>query len=201
MRNVIIFDIGGVLRIYNNNSFNDWIKDTFNVAKDVKFIWKKWQRLMHADKIDEHEFYSNLLKELDIPESKLTEEQFYKELFENYVKDDKQIFKFIESNLYQKYQLYIFSNFSRIEIRKFREKINFEKFFDKCIYSCDIKTIKPGIEFFKKALDLIGHQGSECVFFDDQLENKENSEKVGIKFIQYLGHSQLIKDIEKLKLK
>ena len=201
MRNVIIFDIGGVLRIYNNNSFNDWLKNTFNIAKDVRSIWKKWQKLMLTDEVDEHEFYSNLLEELDISRSELSVEQFYKKLFEDYIKDDKQIFKFIEKNLYQKYKLYIFSNFSRIEVRKFKEKVDFEKFFDQCIYSYDIKTIKPKIDFFKKALELIGHQGSECVFFDDQLKNKENSEKVGIKFIQYINYKQFIEDFEKLKLK
>jgi len=201
MKNVIIFDIGGVLRIYNNNSFNDWLKNTFNITKDVRSIWKKWQKLLLTDKIDEHEFYSDLLKELDISGSELSEEQFYKKLFEDYIKDDKQIFKFIENNLYQKYKLYIFSNFSKIEIRKFREKIDFEKFFDKCIYSCDIKTIKPDIEFFKKALALIGHRGNECIFFDDQLKNKKNSEKIGIKYIQYLNYDQFVKDFNKLKLK
>lgn len=201
MRNVIIFDIGGVLRIYNNNSFNDWIKDTFKVKKNVRPVWKKWQRLLQTDEVNEHEFYSSLLKELFIPESELSEERFYNKLFDDYISDNKQILEFIKGNLYKKYKLYIFSNFSRMEIRKYRKKIDFEKFFDKCIYSCDIKRIKPDIEFFKRALDAIGHQGSECIFFDDQLKNKKNSEKVGIKFIRYVNYDQFIKNLKKLKLK
>lgn len=201
MRNIIIFDIGGVLRIYDNDSFNDWLKKTFNINKEIRPIWKKWRDLMNIDKIDEHEFYSNFLKDVNIPELKFPEEQFYNKLFEEYVKDDEKILKFIENNLYQKYRLYIFSNISRIDIRKYREKVDFEKFFDKCIYSYDIKTIKPTIEFFKKALKLIGHLGSKCVFFDDQLKSKENSEKVGIKFIQHINHEQFIKDLDILKLK
>ncbi len=201
MRNVIIFDIVGVLRIYNNDSFNDWLKTTFHISNDIKPIWKKWQDLRDIDELNEHEFYSNFLKDVAISESKLPEELFYKKFFEDCVRDDEKILKFIEYNLYGKYRLYIFSNFSRIDLKKYREKFDFEKFFDKCVYSCDIKVKKPNIEFFEKGLKIIDHNGNECIFFDDQLKSKTNSEKVGIKFIQYLNYDQFIKDLDVLETK
>ena len=196
MRNVIIFDIGGVLRIYNNNTFNDWLKTTFNITKGIVPIWKKWQNLRDIDKIDEHEFYSKFLSDIGISNIELSEHDFYNKFFEDCITTNDKIFSFIENNLFGKYELYIFSNMSRIEVIEHRKKVNYEKFFNKCIYSFDIKVLKPDINFFKKGLELIGHVGEECIFIDDKIKNKINSEKSGIKFIQYTDYNKFLKDIE-----
>lgn len=196
MKKAIIFDIVGVLRRYDNQLFNNWLREKFRVSQDIESVWKKWQDLRDVDEINEHQFYSNFLKDVGISEAKLPEELFLGKFFNDCVRDDEQILKFIEENLQGKYKLYIFSNFSRIDLKKYREKIDFEKFFDKCVYSCDIKVKKPSVEFFEKGLKMIGHRGNECIFFDDQLKNKENAEKVGIKFIQYFDYDQFVKNLE-----
>ncbi len=200
MRNFIIFDIGGVLRIYNNSAFNDWLKTTFNITKAIEPIWKKWQDLRDIDEIDEHEFYSNFLKDVELDNSKLSEHDFYKKFFDDCVTTNHDLFNFIEKRLYGIYKLCIFSNMSRIEVREHKKKIDYEKYFDKCIYSYMIKTLKPDINFFKKGLKLIGHAGEECIYIDDKIKNKENSEKVGIKFIQYIDYDNFIESMKSLKL-
>jgi HAD superfamily hydrolase (TIGR01509 family) len=198
MRNVLLFDLGRVLEIHNLKSFCNCLKKEYSIDKNKNIIsiYKKWEILRDTDKIDEHKFYKKFTNEINI---KISQKKFYSKYYEN-VHECHDVLKFIEENLYKKYELFIFSNNSRINIRKFKEKINFEKYFKKCIYSFDLKIKKPDINFFIKGLKEINHNGKDCFFFDDQLKSKINSEKLGIKFIQYINLNKLKKDLKKYKL-
>ncbi len=200
MQNVFIFDVAGVLRFYNGSAFFRWLDHTFHSPKNVSEVWKKWQNLRNIDAIDEHEFYSNFFRDIGVSESKMPEKVFYAKFFSDYVKDNKQILNFIKSYLYGKVELYIFSNLSRIDLEKNKEKIGFEYLFKKCIYSFDLGVKKPDITFFEKGLELIEHPGKDCIYFDDQLKNKENAEKLGIKFYQYTNFNQFLKDLRPYSL-
>ena len=192
MRKVIIFDLGGVLEVHNEIPFLNYIKSKFNLKEDIYPIYKEITYLRDIDKIDEHEFFKRFSKRINI---NISEKEFYDTYYKNYVKQNFNVLNFIKKELFGKYELFIFSNNSRIHIRKFKQVTNFEKLFNKCIYSYDIKVKKPDIKFFKRGLKLIKHSGSECIFFDDQLKSKENSQKVGIKFIQYKNLNKLKKDL------
>ena len=197
MRTVLIFDLGGILEIHDIDSFCNWIKNKYSIYEDIKPIYKKWEYLRDVDKIDEHEFYQKFIDEIKIS---LSEEEFYQEYYTNHVHQCLDMLKFIENKLFGKYELYIFSNNSKINIRKFQDKINYEKLFKKCVYSFDLKTKKPALEFFKKGLKIINHKGDECIFIDDQLKSKINSEKLGIKFIQYINLDKLKLDLKSLNI-
>lgn len=200
MKNVIIFDIVGVLRNYDNDDFYKWLGKTFNIDKDIKAVWKKWQRLRDVDKIDEHIFYKNFLSDLGISQKEINDEEFYRKFYTDYVSDNYDILKFIEKNLHKKYELFLFTNASRIDIRDFAKKYDFRKIFKNCVCSYELKTRKPEAEFFQKGLAQIGHAGKECIFFDDQIKSKIPSEKQGIKFIQYLDFEKFIADLKSLEL-
>ncbi len=197
MRKVLLFDLGGVLEIHNTDSFLNWIKNKFSINKDIKPIYSRLVYLRDIDEINEHQFFQNFIEEINVD---ISEEDFYNEYYENHVHQSYDVLNFIENELLNKYELYIFSNNSRINIQRFKNKINFEKLFKKCIYSYDLKTKKPNQEFFRKGLKIINHKGSECLFFDDQLKSKENSEKVGIKFIQYTTLNKLKQDLKSLEI-
>ncbi len=199
MRNIILFDVGGVIRIYDDKSFNAWLKNTFHPNGEIEPAWKKWRDLRDIDKIDEHEFYANFISDIGISAKDISEEDFYAKFFNEHIETNEKILKFIENQLFGKFRLYIFSNMSRMEVKEHRKKVDYEKFFDKCVYSFNLGLIKPDIEFFKKGLDVIEHKGDECIFFDNNLKNKKNSEKLGIKFVQYVDFDKFSKDIESLK--
>lgn len=200
MRNIIIFDIGGVLRIFNQELLFGWLQKTFNTTQDISYIWKKWEISKDVDEISDYKFYSNILRELNISQSNLSKDTFFNKFLDEYTQTNHDLFNHIKNNLFKRYKLFIFSNMSRFEVRKHREIYDYEKYFEKCIYSYDLKLVKPEINFFKKGLMLIGCKGEECIFFDDMLKNKKNSEKVGIKFIQYTNYYKFIKDCKILKL-
>jgi HAD superfamily hydrolase (TIGR01509 family) len=198
MKDVIIFDIGGVLRIYENDAFDDWLRETFSITVDIRSAWKKWQDLRDIDAIDEHKFYKYFLQDIDLPYSALSEREFYRKFFDEHVMTNEKMFNLIEKHLWKKYRLYIFSNMSRIEIREHKKKIDYEKFFDHCVYSCNIGKLKPNCDFFEKGLKEIGCKGDECLFVDDKTKNRKNSEKYGITFVQYGGHEEFVNKMELL---
>jgi len=197
MRDILIFDYGGVIESHHTKSFCEWIKKKFSIQGEVWSIFKKYENLRDLGKIDKHELYSLLTKELDI---NLSEKEFYSEYFKNHVKTHFEVLEFIEKELFGRYELYLFSNNSQINVDMLRNKVDFEKLFNKCIYSFNLGVRKPDLEFFKKGLSLIGHKGEECIFFDDQVKSKENAEKNGIKFIQYTSIDGLKKSLRNLKL-
>ena len=200
MKNVIIFDVGNVIMLYKNKAFNDWLNHKFNGTKEIAPIWKKWLNLGDLDKISANEFYTGFLKEVGIDQNNLSEKEFFGKFFGDYVLTNEKILKFIKDFFFNKYELYIFSNMNKNEIIENNLKSNYESFFKKCVYSCNIKLKKPDIEFYQKALELIGHKGEECIFFDDNIKNKENAEKTGIKFVQYIDFNKFLTDVKELKL-
>jgi len=200
MRKFIIFDLGGILEIHDVDGFCKWIKKKFKLRYEVKEIYSTYKRigyLLDTDEIDEREFYKRFTSEMGI---KIPYEEFYKRYFTYHVKQCRDVLEFIKESLFERYEIYIFSNNSRINVRNFKKKIDFEKLFDKCIYSYDLHIKKPDIDFFKNGLKIIGHKGEECIFIDDQIKSKEPSESMGIKFILYKNLNQLKKDLKALEI-
>ena len=51
---------------------------------------------------------------------------------------------------------------------------------DHLYYSCDLKSMKPSLEFFKSILSEENLKGKQCYFIDDKLENCEAAQSLGI---------------------
>ncbi len=192
MRNVLIFDIGGVIVDYDNDSFCEWIKNKFETKGNIGQVYKKLEGMIDIDQIDEHELHRRFTEEINV---KISEEDFYKQYYQNHVRPHFEVLGFIKDNLYGRYELDVFSNNCKISVRKLKEATDFEKLFNKCVYSFDLGVKKPDIEFFKQGLERIAHKGEECIFFDDRLDFKEPSEKLGIQFVHYTGLDKLKQDL------
>ncbi len=192
MRDVLVLDYGGVLEIHDFIGFCSWLAERSTPGKDVISTYKKIRELRERDTIDEHDFFARLAEKLDFD---IPKEEFYETYYTQFVHPCYETLAFIEQHLFGKYELYLFSNNSKITVRKLSERTHFERLFSRCVYSFDLRTSKPDIEFFRKGLELIGHKGEECLFFDDQLKSKENAEKLGIKLIQYKDLTQFKKDL------
>lgn len=196
-RKIIIFDLGGILETHDVTAFCAWMKKRFNIAKNIELIYKKWEFLLDTGKIGEKDLHKKFTEELGISISK---EEFYNEYYKNHVVRHFDVLNFIKEKLAGRYKLYLFSNYAKTHRSKFKEKYDYEKLFEKCIYSFDIGVKKPDPLFFQKGLKRINHKGEECIYFDDQLKSKEIAEKLGIVFIRYKNLDQLKAELTTLKL-
>ncbi len=59
---------------------------------------------------------------------------------------------------------------------------------------------KPDVRFYKKALNILGAQPTECIFIDDKEMNCIDAEKIGIKSIVFKHSEQLKKDLAALSI-
>lgn len=60
------------------------------------------------------------------------------------------------------------------------EDKRFADYFDESFFSCDLRVKKENKEFFKKAIDIIGIDPKNILYFDDDPENVESALAVGI---------------------
>ncbi len=71
-------------------------------------------------------------------------------------------------------------------------------FFDYSIYSCKIGMVKPNLDIFQFALEMIGEKAENVVFIDDKAENVNAAKKLGINGIVFKDHDSLKKDLKEL---
>jgi len=65
------------------------------------------------------------------------------------------------------------------------KKENFNKSFDKVLVSANIGLRKPGRKIYYLMAKKLKVKPSECIFFDDALENVKGAKKVGMKAFQF----------------
>ena len=100
------------------------------------------------------------------------------------------------NRLSQEYDLYMLSNNNAICLpfssRMFDDAgAPLNKVFRKCFMSCEMKTLKPSPEFYKKVIEEIGGPAEDMVFIDDSLKNVEGAIAVGLPAVHYVPGSNL----------
>jgi putative hydrolase of the HAD superfamily len=79
------------------------------------------------------------------------------------------------------------SELNIFRIKKFGLRKSFSAFFS----SCFLGARKPGVEIYRKALDITQREPGECVFIDDRAENLESAKQLGMHTIQFRDGAQL----------
>lgn len=72
--------------------------------------------------------------------------------------------------------------------------------FDGAVISAEVGIMKPDLEIYKLLLNQYDISPEACVFLDDQKENIESAEKLGIKSILYTSMTALKHELRKFNL-
>jgi epoxide hydrolase-like predicted phosphatase len=198
MIKTIIFDVGGVL-IENHTMFNDVI-DEFGLKKE-----------------DTQEYYAEIMKRFDRGE---IDEKTFWELFKERFKITKDIIepcplvkffgqgnKIIKNdvvsvvlNLKENgYNLAVLSN-TILCHAEYIKKLGLYEIFDEVFLSYEAGMRKPEPEIYIYALKKLELKPEEVIFIDNQIENTEAAEKLGIKSILFENADQLKEELEILKI-
>ncbi len=62
--------------------------------------------------------------------------------------------------------------------------------FDATIFSCDYAQIKPDAALFRVCLDRLGVAASECLFVDDNDDNVEAAQALGLTGVRFLSNQE-----------
>ncbi|MCY3411332.1 MAG: HAD family hydrolase [Candidatus Heimdallarchaeota archaeon] len=110
----------------------------------------------------------------------------------NEILEDKQgTWAFLKS-IKEKYKLGILSDNATVVKNEWIEILNSLEMnvFDAIVVSEEIGVEKPAPKIFQVALDKIGVEPKECLFFGDNLKRDIGSESVGMKFIHVYGYCE-----------
>lgn len=78
-------------------------------------------------------------------------------------------------------RLILLSNTNELHIRAVRGITDILDEFDALVLSYEVKSRKPDAAIYHKALEISGHDVSECLFVDDLMENVRAARRLGIR--------------------
>ena len=195
----IIFDYGNTIVEFEPMN----IVRRFGVSDDAdagllceKVFDRKYWDKMDSDEITQAEFISGVLSELperlhyaarDICNNWITSLPFISGM------DD-----LIRGLKAEGYRLYLLSNISRYFAEN-RDKIEILREFDGLVFSGAIGLTKPNKDIFEYILNKYTINVSDTLFIDDNKQNVEMAEEIGIKSLLFKGNSKEAADFALLQ--
>ena len=96
------------------------------------------------------------------------------------------------------YKIYLLSNYSKILFEQHTKDSGFMEIIDGKVVSYEVNVLKPDRRIYEYLLEKYGLEPSECIFFDDRIENVEAALNIGMKGILVVSEEQLTREMEKL---
>ena len=191
----IVFDIGGVLvdylpkRYLKHIGLSDEEAELFN---NIIFWGKEWFEY-NSDKIDVNEMKEILLKNYPQYANKIdkiiTNIDYNYILFEKY--DTAQYLKQLKN---EGYKIYLLSDLS-IDSYNFNKKFDFFNYIDGGVYSFEVGSTKPNEINYKTLLNKYSLIPNETIFIDDNINNINAGNKLGIIGILFTNLKQVKKEL------
>ncbi len=98
----------------------------------------------------------------------------------------------------QGYRLYILSNYCHYMLEINRPMMDFLKYMDGIVFSCEVNKLKPDREMFQVLTEEYGLNPKKSVFLDDLETNCEGARKLGFHAICFAGFKQAAEELKKL---
>lgn len=185
----VIFDYGNTIVEFEPMNIVKRFGITDNADAEILcekvFDRKYWDKL-DSDDISQEEFINGVLSELpqrlhgiatDICNNWITNLPFIQGM-------DELIYKLEQDG----YKIYLLSNISK-HFAENSDKIGIFKQFDGLVFSGAIGLIKPNKDIFEYILHKYNLIPSETVFIDDNKDNVNTAERIGVKSLLFTGNN------------
>lgn len=197
MFNTIIFDLSGVI-ITRINGIAKMVEPILKInSKEIhtKFKTSKFQDFLRGE-ITEEDYWKRIIDEnnWEITVSKLKE--ISRKNFEE-IKGTREI---IEKLKTRNFKLGLLSSHTKEWAIFLNEKFNYEKYFDKVLYSYQIGIVKPNKELYLNLLNRLNAKPQECIYIDDKYKYVEPAQELGMVGIKFVSPSQLKTELTKLSV-
>ncbi|SRR5258708_2102252 len=183
MIKVIAFDYGGVLGT-EANAWNTTFKNVLEAGnitiEEINQIWNDHWPKLRVGKEEIDEFWSGNEK--------------LRELYNNSITIDEEMLGFTKS-LKQNYKLVILSNDTKDWMDAKIKRFSLLKTFSKVYCSGNLGVAKPDKEIFEYVLNDLQIEPDELLFIDNQKNNIEAANLLGIKTILFKNKTELISSL------
>ena len=166
---VIIFDFFGVIC---SEIAPPWFREHFDV-KEAEFLKEKYVRPVDKGTTTVDELFDTLSEVVDEEPGDIKRDWL------SSVRINDDLVSLITA-IKGKFRIALGSNASADFLYKILRENDLEKLFDKIIISSEIGVAKPDPLFFKKMSEILEEDFENLLYFDDNLENIEAAQKLGI---------------------
>ena len=191
IRNVL-FDMGNVLLYFDRQLFLNRL-DVTEAEKQLLlrrvFLSTEWVQ-MDRGTLDEPEAEKRMCA--DLPEHLHSAVHALVSQWDEPILPIPGMYELVEELKAKGYGIYLLSNASHRQ-HEYWKKVTVEKLFDGTIISADEGVMKPGAEYFLRALKRFGLKAEECFFVDDQPANVEGAAYCGIPGAVFHGDAALLR--------
>lgn len=194
----IIFDLGNVLVNVLYERFREKIY-SHNISKETydNFFLDGNYRLLgyEAGTISTNEFVSKCLDGLELNMKRDDFIGAFNDMFTEITPMKEILQKLSKEN---NYDLFLLSNTSPLHFDYVRKRFEYLNLIHMFGLSYELKSLKPELEIYERAIESFGVKPEECLFIDDLEENCIGAAKFGIKTITYdkKNHARFVRDFE-----
>ena len=188
----IIFDMGNVLLRFDRELFLNRIgaagEDRKRLMEQV-YLSVEWV-MMDRGTLDEPEAEKRM--RADLPEHLHSAVHALVSQWDEPILPIPGMYELVEELKNAGYGIYLLSNASHRQ-HEYWKKVTVAPLFDGTIISADEGVMKPGCEYFTRALNRFGLKAGECFFVDDQPANVEGARYCGIPGTVFFGDAGLLR--------
>ncbi|VHO04729.1 HAD family phosphatase [Candidatus Rhabdochlamydia sp. T3358] len=189
-----IFDFGGVVLDFPPTGIENFVSNSLNISMDLvkKTLFPTGGELIEG-KVLENTFWENYahLVQRVLPSD--WEEQL-REFFSKNAHVNSKVIQIAQALKEKGFLLPLLSNISPFQVKIFKN-LNYFIPFDPLLFSCEIGFKKPDPRIFKFLLEKMDLEPQECLFIDDDEQNVNAANNLGLNGIQFQSVQKLICDL------
>ena len=201
MINTIIFDLGGVLIDWQ--PMNVYIKAFNGDEEKAKLFLENVCTMAWNVEQDAGRPISEAvrIKTAEFPQYEELVKKYYDEwpdMLNGVMEDTLAILEQLIKN--EKYKVYALTNWSAETFPIAKARYDFLNWFDGIVVSGEVKMRKPFPEIYHHTLKTFNIKAEQTIFIDDNLDNINTANEIGITAIHFKNAAQLNKDLMNLKI-
>ena len=188
----ILFDMGNVLLYFDRQRFLNRLDVTEEEKQQLMrrvFLSTEWVQ-MDRGTLDEPEAEARMCA--DLPRHLHSAVHVLVSKWDEPILPIPGMYELVEDLKEKGYGVYLLSNASHRQ-HEYWKKVTVAPLFDGTIISADEGVMKPGAEYFLRALKRFGLNPNECFFVDDQPANVEGAAFCGIPGTVFFGDARLLR--------
>lgn len=197
MIKVVIFDVGGVLKVETDDAIRQDVQQTLGIAQEVfNDVWNALVHRLGEGVMTEDEFWQQLYKQSHAKHPLPHESLLMREYIKGYQKNNE-VIAIAEQSRKHGYKTAILSNTITCHAN-FNRQQGLYHGFDPVVLSHEIHLSKPSPEIFHYILNLLYVEPQEAVLIDDHEKNITGAHHVHMHAILFKTGSHLEDDLKNI---